>query len=131
MGYVSIEHHIAHDPHDADWKRSARLAEEVRIGIRNDNRVVSLKIQAIKEFRHLHGGSCVGLKNAKDTVEAYMDSIANTKNLTVEVLPLADGVALHIITTPEGYRVQRVEDLGTNFTEQELRRLIVAQTKLV
>ena len=129
MTFHSIGFHVANDPIDSDWKRLARDAAKAKATQTWDDPRIRLKIESIKAFRMLHGGSDCSLKDAKETVEEYMRLINPDNTVEVDIVPLSDTVSLRITTRPEGYKVERIEVLPDFYTEKELRRLIVKHTQ--
>lgn len=84
---------LNNDPTTVEWKVLARKKSASYSG--------SYKVESIRALRHLHG---FGLKEAKDTVEAYIDEHNHSH---------ADNDGSHVITVP----------LGSNSTLEIRRRI--------
>lgn len=104
---------IATHPEGMVWKREAR-----------NGRVVDA-IKALREFTKQEVNEVLGLKEAKDVVESYINYV-RVLETTKNIVELNKGVALHVYPMIDGsFRVEHVSAMDPVRNLEELLTLVV------
>lgn len=113
--YADYPFNLIHlDPEGYSWKVNARAGKYV---------------EAIKDMRRQEAnkGHTLGLKPAKDAVEAYVSFIRDNTNVRLDPIRINDRVSLHVTPDPDGgYNVQMVTTVaaGHASTLNDLMRIV-------
>ena len=126
MSYKEFSAIISRYPDDAEWKRLARAGE---------------KVPSIKSLRteegYQNGKPIFGLREAKDTMEVYLewyarDMLPQYAPVTSTVIQLDSVTSLTVNTNLNGtYSVERTQRIYNNLTHSELLKIIAQQALAV
>ena len=126
MSYKEFSAIISRYPDDAEWKRLARAGE---------------KVPSIKSLRteegYQNGKPIFGLREAKDTMEVYLewyarDMLPQYVPVTSTVIQLDSVTSLTVNTNLNGtYSVERTQRIYNNLTHSELLKIIAQQALAV